>query len=47
MTTITMDGKLVDKLDFHFLGEDGDLMWIGFKLADGTEQESFYFKGTN
>ena len=46
MTVITMDGKLVDKIHFHFQGEDGNLMWIGFELADGTKQESFYFKGT-
>jgi hypothetical protein len=46
MTIVTMDGKLVKKIDFHFAGEDGDMMWVGFECEDGTKQESFYFKGS-
>lgn len=46
MTEITADGKAVKKLSFHFAGEDGDMMWVGFEFEDGTTMESFYFKGT-
>ena len=46
MTVITVSGKLVDKMDIHFVGEDEQLMWISFTCADGTKKESSYFKGT-
>ena len=46
LPTITCDGKKVRELKFHFSGEDGEFMWMEFVMDDGSNHQSFYFKGT-
>jgi len=35
----------VKELEFNLAGEDGEFLWIRFKLKNGAQYDSYYFKG--
>jgi len=45
-TKVKLDGEEVEEIEFHMAGEDGEFMWIRFKLANGKTHDTMYFKGT-
>jgi len=46
MTKVLLDGEELEEVHFHLSGEDCEYLWIRFIMKDGTEIDSYYFKGT-